>query len=78
MERGNYSKKGFVSYQFKKVSELVENRRFALAKKIILELLVDYPNDFRLKKLLSRIYIFERDYQSAKQVLETMNIQYSN
>lgn len=73
MERGAYSKIGLISYQTKKINELIENRRIALAKKLALELLSDYSYDTQLLKALSRIYMIERDYENAIRILESID-----
>lgn len=72
MNRDVYSKKGFISYQTKKIEELIENCRISLAKKLALELLPDYSHDLKLLKALARIYTIEQDYESAKEILESV------
>ena len=72
MERGAYSKIGLISYQTKKINELIENRRIALAKKLALELLSDYSYDTQLLKALSRIYMIEHDYENAIKILKNV------
>lgn len=77
MDRDIYSKKGFISYQTKKIDKLISDCKIPLAKKIALELLNDYAYDFKLLKLLARIYIIDHEYENAKQILEGIEEKYA-
>lgn len=51
----------YLYYQSKHVAELIDNLKVNLAKKIVLELLEKYPEDYVLKKQISRILTFEKN-----------------
>lgn len=73
-EKNNYqyTKTGYIAYQTQKVDELLLEGKIALGKKIILELLQDYPEDYILLKEFSRVLIAEGKYEEAKLVLQKL------
>lgn len=75
MKYNNNEKKNLY-YQTNKIAGLIDRFEYALAKKIVLELLEKYPEDYVLKKQLSRILIFERNYEQARLILESLEEKY--
>ena len=67
-----YSRTGFISYQTTKISQLISEGNYTLAKKIIFELLQDYSTDEILLKKLARIYVLEKKYIEAEMILEQL------
>lgn len=71
-----YSRKGYITFQTIKVSELLDSGKINLAKKIIFELLKYYPYDVMVNIQLATILIFEKEYETAKTVLEGLPEEY--
>ena len=63
-------------YQTKQVIELIDKFEINLAKKILLELLEKYPEDYVLKKQFSRVLTYEKDYEYSKLILESLEEKY--
>lgn len=59
-------------YQTNKIAGLIDKFEYTLAKKIVLELLEKYPEDYVLKKQFSRILTAEKDYEQSKLILESL------
>lgn len=59
-------------YQTNKIAGLIDKSEYTLAKKIVLELLEKYPEDYVLKKQFSRILTAEKDYEQSKLILESL------
>lgn len=72
MKYNNNEKKNLY-YQTNKIAGLIDRFEYALAKKIVLELLEKYPEDYVLKKQLSRIFTYEKDYEQSKLLLESLD-----
>lgn len=71
-----YSRKGYITFQTAKVGLLLDSGKISLAKKMIYELLKDYPYDTIVNIQLSTILIFEKEYEKAKIVLEGLPEEY--
>lgn len=69
----NHSKRGYIAYMTNKINELIVDGKFNVAKKMILELLPNYPYDYGLKVQFSMILILEKKYEEAKMVLEELS-----
>jgi tetratricopeptide (TPR) repeat protein len=69
----SYTKKGYLCYHSDKITELIDNNNIGLAKRMVLDLLVDNPYDNILRFQLARIYILEKKEEEALQILEESN-----
>ncbi len=74
--RGKYTKAGYLAYQQSQILELFHAGKIQLAEKITLEMLSNYPDDYRLKKLLVHIYKNQRKYDEAIAILEDQDEKY--
>lgn len=73
----NYTKKGYLSFQTKKVEMLINEGKYNLAKNILKEILEEYPLDTIALMQWAQILIFERKYLEAKSILESVPLEKS-
>ena len=66
-----YSRRGKIAFNTAKIKELIYNGKLCLAKKMINELIVDYPYDEKLRKEQARLLTIEKKYDEAIEVLES-------
>lgn len=68
----DYTKRGYLSFQTKKVEALINEGKYNLAKNILKNVLDLYPSDRIALMQWAQILILERNYQQAKEVLESI------
>lgn len=73
----DHSEKGMLHFQSSQIYKFIKMKKnIPLAKKMVIELLTEYPDDSRLLSLLAQIYIIERDYINAMNILEKCDEEY--
>ncbi len=73
VKRTRYTKSGYLSYQQAKILELISDGKAKLAKKIALEVLEYYPDDYRISKILADIYRGQGEYYESIRILEEID-----
>lgn len=76
-KKNGYSKIGYLAYQSKKITELIDGGKLFLAKRLIINLMQDYPDDDTLKSQLARVLTFQKEYKEALSVLDEVPKEFS-